>query len=219
MGSGGDTSKSSQSGPNIPAWLRPFLTNTAKDWTSAQGQLPDISQLYSQIPMLNVPGLQGNELNAINQFEQTGNSMFNSGGANSAQQGAQGQLESFINQSGPSASTQAAEKSFNDFAAPEIMSQASLMGLGNSGAGLEAISQGQERALVPFLQQDEQNKLSAAGQLGSLGGQEFGQLQSSMASALEAAGMPRDIATQQSQALFNQQQQRQQFGQQVQMGP
>lgn len=220
MGGGGDTSQSNTSQPHIPAGLIPYFQQGEQQLIGAQGNLPDISQLYAQIPELQVPGLEGAQTGLIGQFENLGNQYGASGGANPLQQQAGSSLSNFLDQGGqPSAATQQAEKNFSTFQAPQIQQSANLAGLGNSGAALEAEAEGSAQAAVPFLQADQTNQLNAAGQMGQLGGQEFGQQQTALTSALQAAGMPYQIAEQQAQALFNQQQQKQQFGQQVQFGP
>src|SRR5712671_930939 len=213
MGGGGSQDITMHSSlPQVPAPLRKYFYNTARGLGSAQGNLPSITDLYNSTPLLGTAQLGQNELNDIQGFQ-------NNIGPNAAQnQAAQG-FQNFMGQNGqPSTATNAALKEFNDLQAPAIMGQAALSGLGTSGAGLAALAQGQEQALVPFMQQDLQNQLSAASGLGNLGGQEASQMQQQLQNALQAAGMPREISQTMMQNLFNQSQQKQQLAQQVQMG-
>ena len=219
MGSGSTTQGGQQTSPHIPPWMAPLLHNTASQWGSAQGNLPDISQLYNQIPELQTAQLNSGQTSDIGNIQGIGNQLQQSGGAWGGQQQAGNQLENFLSTNGPSAATQQAEQNFTNFENPVLESQASLSGLGNSGAALEASATGAAQAAVPFLQQDVQNKLSAANQLGALGGQEFGQLQGGQQNALNASTIPQQLQQTELQNLFNQQNTRQQFGQQVQFGP
>lgn len=214
-GSGSQGSSQYQSPPIIPSWLKPYYKNTAKGLESAQGQLPSISELYGTVPLLNIPNLSPEEQQLIGGFE---NQTLQPAGNQYSLLSGQG-YGSFIGQNGqPSAATQAAEKQFADLQAPEILQQSALMGSGQSGAALQALAQGQESAIVPFLTADEQNQLAASQGLQGLGAQEFSQTQEALTNALEAAGLPTEVARQQAQALFNQQQQRFQIATGVQTG-
>ena len=197
MSGGSDQSTTNQSGPFMPTWLRKLLGSDSKQWQQAIGGLPSISQLYGMVPQQGVAPLTGTQNSLINTISgQTG-------ALNSAEQGAQGQYNQFLGQNGPSAATRAEMQQFNDLQAPAILQQAGLMGQGNSGAALSALAQGQESAAVPFLQQDEQNKMSAAQGLQGLGAQQYSQQTQDLQNALQAAGMPQQIAQQQADALFS----------------
>ena len=219
MGSGSDQTASNSTGPHVPGWMLPFLQNTGSQWEGAQGNLPDITQLYQNTPELGTAPLNNEQWADISGTQNTGQNLLASGGAFGGQGAAGNQLNSFLSTNGPSAATQAAEQNFQDFALPTLQSQAALSGLGTSGAGLEAYASGAEQASVPFLQTDEANKLSAANSLGSLGNTEFNQLEGGLQAGSGAAALPQQQEQLQLQNLFNQQQQQQQFGQQVQMGP
>lgn len=158
------------------------------------------------------------------------------------------------NNSGQTASTQAAMNQFSQETLPTLENTAASAGLGNSGALLQSVSQGQNNALIPLLQQQVGNQENAIGQYGNLasleaglGGQNtsnasalgglantqagigstqaglgstiFGQDQTSLANALQAAGLPYSVAQQEATNLYNQQEQQNQFGQQIQLGP
>ena len=60
---------------------------------------------------------------------------------------------------------------------------------------------------------------NAAGGIANVGSQAYQQQVDSLTNALQAAGMPYEVALQQAQAWFNQQQQKQQLAQTIQMGP
>lgn len=219
MGSGSDTTSGQQTSPHVPPWMAPFLKNTASQWETAQGNLPDISQLYNQIPELQTAQLNSGQTGDIGNIQGTGNQLQASGGAFGGQQQAANQYNQFLSQTGPSAATQQAEQNFTNFENPVLESQASLSGLGNSGAALEASAVGAEQAAVPFLQQDQADKLTAANSLSSLGNTEFQQLQGGQQNALNASTIPQQLQQTEMQNLFNQQNTQQQFGQQVQFGP
>jgi hypothetical protein len=269
--------------PWVPSWLQGYFQQGSNQAQSAQANLPNLTNLYGQIPLLGVPGLTGTQQNLVNQFQgnigpnqgytagqqnlasaynmpaafsQGKNALAGTFNPNQPYSQSVSGLESFLGTAGqPSTATNAALKEFQNLQAPEIMQQAALMGQGTSGAGLSALAQGQEQAMVPFLQQDLQNQLAASGQLGQMGLAEQGQqasianqlanlglskqaqqagiagqqaqlglgqqaqTQQQLVNALQAAGLPPSIAQQQAQALFNQQQQRQQFASGIQQGP
>lgn len=214
MGSQGpsQSGSSTQSRPTGPPWLMKYFKNIGGDYAKGMQNLPDITGLYGGVPLLGTAGLTDQQNQDIQGFQ-------NNIGPNAAQNQAAGGFENFLGQNGqPSTATQAALKEFNDLQAPEIQSQAALQGLGTSGASLAALAQGQEQALVPFMQQDLQNQLSAAGGLGQLGGQEANQMQTQLQNALAAAGMPQQIQQEIMQNLFNQGQQKWNFAQGIQTG-
>jgi len=213
MGSGGGTTNTKQSHPTVPSWLAPLLKSDVTQFQQAEKNLPSLSALYGQVPLQGTAPFTPEQNALIAQISGR------SGQLNPAEQAAQGQYEQFLGQKGPSAATLAELQQFNDLQAPAILQQANLMGQGTSGAALSALAQGQESALVPFLQQDEQNKLTAASDLQGLGTQEFNQQTTDLANALQAAGMPQQLAQQQADALFQQLQQKFQFAQGVQTAP
>lgn len=217
MGSSGGGSGSQtgfQSAPIIPGWLKPYYKNTVNELTSAQSGLPSLLQQYANTPQLGTAQLTPDQLAQI-----TGFSNAAANPQNAAETAAGQGYSQFLGQNGqPSEATQAALTEFNALQSPAILSQAALMGQGNSGAALSALAQGQESALVPFMQQDLQNQLAASSGLASLGGQEFSNQQTALQNALSSGGLVQQTEQQQLQNLFNQQQQQQQLAQQVQMG-
>ena len=212
MGSGSDTSQST-SNVGVPAWLKPLLKDEASQYKNAQAGLPSLTSLFGMVPQQGTAPFSAQQDQLINQISGL------NGAPNSAELAAQGQYNQFLGQNGPSAATQAEIQQFNTLQAPEILQQSALMGQGNSGAALSALSQGQESALVPFLQQDTQNKMSAAGGLESLGGQYYNQQTQDLQNALTAAGMPQELAQQQANALYQQLEQQFQYAQGVQQQP
>jgi hypothetical protein len=99
---------------------------------------------------------------------------------------------------GQAPATLAAEKAFNQLVAPQIAQQAALAGQTQGGAMLEQMSQAQTQALVPFLQQEEQNRLNVLQPLLGLGGELANRERGDVATALAAAGAPRQIAQEQA---------------------
>jgi len=203
------------------------------------GSLPSLTQLFSQVPLLGVPNVNPQQWADIGACQQVVNAVSPQYGAGSATlQGAAGgqgpatsSLESFLGAPGtPSSATNAALSEFRDITAPEVMQQAVLQGQGNSGAATDALARAQEAALVPFMQGDLANTLSASNTLfggaltagQGLTGAGLGQEQAQIAQiqqALTAAGVPYQVAQQQAQALYNQQAQQFQFAQDIQTGP
>src|SRR5882757_2342627 len=204
MGSSGGGSSSQQSRPGIPKFLLPLLQQTAGNWQNAENSLPNIGNLYNNVPLLNVPNLTGQQSGLINEIAGQGGA--NAGALNASEELAKGGFQQFLDVNGkPSAATQAGLKEFNDLQSPAIMQQAALMGRGTSGGALSALSQGQEQAMVPFLLADQQNALTAAGGLQNQGAQQFNQQTTNQQNALNAANMPYDVLAQQAQSKFNQQ--------------
>lgn len=156
--------------------------------------MPGLFQLFENTPMLQMsPGQQG-DVNLLQSYTY-------GAGTNPLMRQSANDLKQFAGSPGqPSSATQASLKEFNDLQTPGIMNNAASMGLGNSGAALEAISQGQEQALVPFMQQDLQNSLTASQGIGQLGQEAYGNRLQGLEAALQASGM-------QNQNLYNQQEQ------------
>ena len=214
MGQGTTNTGQSQSTPSVPAWLRPLLHGEAKQYESAMGNLPNLSQLYGQIPQQGTAPFSSQQNALIGQISGL------SGQPNSAENAAQNEYSQFMAPGGgESQATQAEQNLFNTQQAPAILSQASEMGLGNSGAALQALTQGQQSAMLPILQQGTQNQMGAASAMQGLGSQEYSQQTNDLQNALQAAGMPQQLAQQQADALFQQLQQQVQYAQGVQQGP
>lgn len=337
--SGGSQTSNSTTSLTLPIWAQGPYKNSSQDWLAAQGALPSIAALYNTTPQLQVPNLQGPQLNAIGQLEglPTVNPAYGTAGglygnaaglyggltnpgsiANQAYytlanesvrnpswnqaisdynqlpsiatgyyNTAANQAQQLYNQFAPgstggvSPAIQAAQNQFQKLQLPTIENLAANMGQGNSGAALEAASTGEMQALTPLLQEQAQLQAStgqnltsadlaraggitgaygtAAGGLGSLGAQQqqlrqaaleaaasgssglastaagglgnvaggqtqlggaaYQQQLSSLTNALQAAGMPYEVAVQQAQAYFDRLQQQQQLAQTVQLGP
>ena len=150
--------------------------------------------------------------------------------------------------SGVSAATKAAQDEFKKLQLPTIENVAANMGQANSGALLEAASTGEAQVMTPLLEQQNQLALGATeGKLSDVlssqglqlsgaeaqaqqklaqgqaqfgaGGEIFNQNVTNLTNALQAAGLPYEVAAQKAQAQFNQQQGQSQLGQEIQMGP
>lgn len=194
---------------NVPPWLLPIMQGTAGQIGAAQGNLPNISQLYGMLPQLGIAPLSGSQTDLINQIvAQAG------GGTNVANaQNLLGQLTS--GPIGSSPATQAGMQAFQQLVAPQIEQGAVLAGQGNSGALGEQLQLGATAAAVPLIQQEIQNRQQAIGQYGNLE-QLLGQQQQA---GLNAAGLPQQIQQQQNQSLYDQLMNQLMYAQGVQMGP
>lgn len=197
-----------------PSWLTPYYQTGANQATAAQSALPSISSLYNQVPLLQTAPLSSQETGVINQFP---SNIAPTAAANAGVSG----LENFTSQAPgtPSTATMAALNEFNQLQAPEILNQASLAGLGQSGGALGALAQGQEQALVPFMQGDLANQLSASQALGSQGIAQQGATGTALDQALAATDLPRQIQQQRYQNLYNQQQGQFNYATGLQQGP
>ena len=213
MGGGGQQSQTTTHGGLPPQYAPPY-NQSVKQWLAAEGGLPSIGQLYGSIPELNVPNLTPDQLAAISGFEGMPQ------GPNAQEQAALSSLGQFTpGANGISPLTAATQAQFNQSTLPTLENTAANMGQGNSGALLEAVQNGQVNALVPELTAQNQQQLQAAQATGNIGSTIYNQDVTNLTNSLQAAGLPYEVAQQQAQSYFNQQQQKQQFGQEVQMGP
>lgn len=189
--------------PYIPPYMYPSLfggTGAFTQYGQAQGALPSLTQLDQRVPQLQVPGLTPEQQQQID-------AILAQGGGSPDLAAARSQLSELT--SGPIGSspyTQQAMDAWRQQVAPEIMQTAALQGRETGGAALEAMQQGATGAAIPLIQQEVQNREQAVGQYGQLQNEQM----QNLAQALEAAGLPREVALQQAQAAFDQQQQ--QFG-------
>jgi len=215
MGGGSGSSGSTTTSKNsLPAWARPAYKGSTAEELAAQGTLPSITGIYGDTPLLGVPGLNSGQLGAIGGFEGMGS------GPNAQELDALRSFGDFTpGSNGISPVTAATEAQFNQATLPTIQNSAANMGQSNSGALLEAIQNGQVNALVPELTAQNQQQLEAAGQVGNIGSTVYNQDVTNLTNALQAAGLPYDVAQQEAQSQYNQQQQKSQLAQEVQLGP
>lgn len=149
---------------------------------------------------------------------------------------------------GSSPATLQGMQAWQDVVAPQVRNQQALQGSFHGGAADEAIANSAGQAMVPLIQQEIQQRNAAIPQLMQLGGtaaQRFrGDLQqrianmmgtvgplsnlgatgaerfrSDLQNALEAAGVPREVANQQAQANYQDFLRRYQLAQQTTLGP
>lgn len=182
--------------------------NTAGVFGTATGQLqnllnlaPDLYNQAGNVPGLDVSSLSPTEMDLINQIVGLGQN-------NPDMAAARGELSALT--SGPIGSsplTAAGMKAFTDITAPQVMQAQALQGTASGGAATEAMANAASAAALPLIQQEIGQREAAVGQYSALGNQQMSQL----ADALVASGMPRDVANQKAQALFNQQQQKWQY--------
>ena len=186
---------------DIPSYIDPTFQNVFGQYGAATEQFPTLSQIPGAMPTLNIPDLTPEQQQQIQ-------SIIAAGGSSPDLAAARQQLQQLT--SGPigsSPTTQAAMAAYRDYGVPTILQEASLGGRGTSGAALAALTQGEQQALVPLLQQEIQNRQNAVGQYGQLQGEQV----QSLAAALEAAGLPREVAQQRAQAEYERKQQQLQF--------
>lgn len=101
---------------------------------------------------------------------------------------------------GSSPATQAGMNAFNTIMAPQIAQSLALSGQTNGGAFAQAMGQGQTEALYPMIQQEIQNRMGVISPLQMLGATVSDRERNDVATALGAAGMPRQIAQEQATA-------------------
>lgn len=179
----------------------PIYDTSMQQFASAQGAFPSLAQYPGMTPLLNIANLTPEQQALIQQIQ-------GQGAASPQLQAAGQQLQQLT--SGPIGSsplTQEAMKAYEQQVVPSLIQQESAAGRGSGGAALESVAQGTQQAMIPLLQQEIQNREAAVNQYQQL---QQSQIQS-LAAALEAAGMPRDVALQQAAAQYQQQQQALQF--------
>jgi hypothetical protein len=190
-----------ESTPTVPPWEIPIVLGGASQLEQFQQGAPQLLQLYQNMPQLQVPGIDPTQQNVLNQLVQTGQN-------NPELQAALAQLAQLTGGPiGSSPATQAGMQAFQQQIAPIIEQQSALRGTAGGGQAIEALGQGATSAALPLIQQEIQNRQAAVGQYGQLGQQQMQQL----TTALEAAGLPREVAMQQAAALFERQQQQSKF--------
>jgi hypothetical protein len=197
---GGPSQQSTTSPPTIPPYLLPILGQGEAGLMEAltSGVIPSLTGLYSGVPQLGVPGLTAGQQQDISMI-QGGQPILSP-----QQQQAAGMF-------GQIADPTAEKQGFEQFALPEVMQNAALMGQGTSGAADYAVAQ----AAIPYQLQAQNTELQAAGGLANIGQQGLQQT----VQALEAQGLSRDVAMQMAQSLFNKQQQQWGFGKDLQTFP
>lgn len=203
------TSGTSTESVVIPPGLQDYFSGAFSGITQAGQDFPSISQLPGAVPLLNVPGLTPEQQNVINM-------LYGTGTAPADLSAARAQLQQLTGGPiGSSPATQAGMQAFQELTLPSLMQTAALQGNASGGAALEAAQQGATAAAVPLIQQEIANRQAAVGQYGNLQQQQM----QSLAAALEASGIPRDVAMQQAQAQFQKAMQGFGIEQQVQMTP
>lgn len=188
--------------PIISPGFQPILGESSNQFQQFQLGAPDILSFYQNVPGLNVPGLDPTQTATLNQLVGTGTN-------NADLANARAQIAALSGGPiGSSPVTQQAMQAYRELSAPLIEQQSALRGTAGGGQAIEALGQGQTAALVPFLEQEVQNKSQAVGQTLQIEQQNM----QNLAMALEAAGLPREVALEQAQAAFQQKQQQWQTG-------
>jgi hypothetical protein len=192
----GFNNQSGFSTPTMPPQLMQSLLQDLMGFGGVGG-IPGLGALFQGAPGQQTSAQEFGDIQMLNQ-------MGSGSGLSSTSNAAIKDLSNFAGSMGkPSKATEAGLQEFKDLQAPGIQNWASSMGLGNSGAGLGALAQGQEQALVPLLQSDQANSLSAANSLAGIGQQQWQNKESALQNALGASGIPGQRQFQQNQERFN----------------
>lgn len=186
----GDFASSSQnssgaSQPTAPAWMSKLTRASGRDWSQ---YLP---QAFSSFQNLVNAGPEGTaqltpaETGNINSLE----SIANNGGLTSEEQQSQKMIDQLTGGAiGSSPATAAAMRAYNATAAPVVAQNASMTG-GRGGALEEALTNAQEQAYVPLIQQEIGNRENAIGQEQTLGQDQTTNIQN----AMNASDMQRQV--------------------------
>lgn len=116
---------------------------------------------------------------------------------------------------GSSPATQAGMRALNQNVLPTVQSALSATGGGRGGALEAALAQAQVTGDVPLLQQEIQNRMTAAPEFAALGAQQSGDIQT----AMNASDLQRQIQQSQLSANFADLQRRQALIQNLTQGP
>lgn len=194
-------SSTSSTSPTLQPWSIPIYQQAFGPYEQFQATAPNLTALYQNYPQLNVPGIDPTQQNVLNQLVQTGQN-------NPEIQAALAQLQQLT--SGPigsSPATQAGMQAFQQLEAPIIAQQSALRGTSGGGQAIEALGQGTTAAALPLIQTEIANRQAAAQQYTQIAQAQMRQL----ALALEASGLPREIALEQAQAIMQRQMGQQQM--------
>lgn len=190
-------------------WFPAVTAPATQGLIGAEQNLPDLTQIYQGMPQLNVPGLDPTQLSLLGQLTSTG-------ADNPDLAAARAQLAQLTGGPiGSSPATQAGMQAFEQQIAPIITQQSALRGTAGGGQAIEALGQGATAAALPLIQEEIKAREAAVGQYGQLGQEQVNQI----AMALEASGLPREVALEQAQALFQRQQQQSKFATGIQTFP
>lgn len=188
----------------LPPWFDQLIGGPrggATQLGGAMADLPTLAQLGENVPGLQIPNLTPDQQAAVDQLFQ-----YSTGGSDLG--AARGLLSGLTSGDiGSSPATVAGMKAFESNVLPQVMQQQALQGTATGGAATEAVANAAAGAALPLIQQEISNRQQAVGQYGQLAGEQVSQLQA----ALEAAGVPREVALEQAQAMFDQAQQKWSF--------
>lgn len=181
---GGDGAGGGQEGtstPVIPEELKPLITGSVNQILNTQGALP-LSAFATATPQLvpgfspytamgiqQTPGLSAIQPGSLGSFQaytalpEVASREVPTPGATYAQQGLLQQL--LGGPIGSSPATVGAMNSWRTNVLPTVQNEMALQGLGRSGPELEAVARSQTQALVPFVQQEIQNRMTSLGVL------------------------------------------------------
>lgn len=100
---------------------------------------------------------------------------------------------------GSSPATAAAMRAYQTSALPQIIAGQAMAGPGRGGGLAQALTQGEEQAYVPLVQQEIQNRMTAAPEYAALGSEESQLAQARAAGYTNLADFRRDLALAQTQ--------------------
>lgn len=228
-GQSGKSTTTNAAQPLIDPTVQPLVASSAEKFLQAQNQAPDLATLLSPSPQ-QIPGqtpveqllasLQLGVATPANPLDATSY-------ATSPEQDALSQIAQLTG--GPIGSSpatleaiKALETQYTQQTQPTIQNQMMLAGLGNSGALGESLARarsGVSAAEVPLFQQEIQDRMNAVNALSGIGGTLAQRQAGDVSTALQTAGTPREIQTQQQQAQFLDTQRIQAMIEQLVMGP
>ncbi len=208
MAGGGTKTTTTPTQPQIPPQLQPLIEAAAAQGIDLMALLP-ISGFALPAPQ-QIPGLTPQQASIIDKIIAQG------GALTSEEQMALYQLQGLT--SGPigeSPTTKAGMEAWRQLVQPEVLQAEALHGRLGGGAVEEALAQSASGAAVPLIQQEISQRFQAIPELRALGATERGGL----TTALEAAGLPREVLGQQFEAQFRDYLRRQALSESVTLGP
>lgn len=215
VGSNPNQTTTTQSIPiEIPEELKPLISQTAEQITNLQRRHP-LSSLFNFSPQP-ITGLSDVERGLYGQQVK----MAGLPATTAPELAALEQINALT--SGPigsSPATLAALQNFEQMSKPGIEQDLALSGLARAGALPDVVSGARSAALLPMFQQEIQNRANVIPQLSGIGNTIAGRSRSDLATAIGAAGAPRDIAEARNQANFSEQQRIQNLTQLIGLSP
>ncbi len=208
MAGGGTKTTTTPTQPQIPPQLRPLIEAAAAAGIDLMSLLP-LTGFAAPAPQ-QIPGLTPDQQALISQLVGLG------GRLTGPEEQAMAQIQALTGGPvGESPVTKAGMEAWRNLVQPEVLQAEALHGRLGGGAVEEALAQSASGAAVPLIQQEIQQRFQAIPELRALGATERGGL----TTALEAAGIPREVLGQQFEAQFRDYLRRQALSESVTLGP